>query len=141
MKEFSRNILHGLITGILGVGLLFGTVDETNAQTPPEFELSEIFSVNEQLETFPFTAEANLALNMDTSEMLVTFYDTGNTENDPITGDPNQWALLGVFLNPETFELISDPFVIMGNPNGEFETHETVISDHSPAAVSDWMLR
>ncbi len=123
------SIVKRSAAGLLGIGLCAISPFDAQSQFPPEFGLSDIFIVNEQLESFPFTAEANLALNTEESEMLLTFYDTGNAAPDPITGETNQWALLGVFVNSESFEILGDPFVIMGNPNGGFETHEI---DYNP---------
>ncbi|MFT4639953.1 MAG: hypothetical protein ACI8T1_003278 [Verrucomicrobiales bacterium] len=66
------------------------------------------------------TKEANMALNTDEPEILfVTTASDGTGLTDPITGEDSQQAVVGFFMDPRTLEQTRDPFVILGNPDGE----------------------
>jgi len=74
--------------------------------------------------------EANLAVNTDMPEILITTIDQSNTNAfvDPTTGAPARQALVGYFYDPRTLTRISGPFFILGNGsatgNGQITRHD-----------------
>lgn len=64
--------------------------------------------------------ESNLAANSDAAEVLVVSVDSTNAGayTDPITQQSPTMALVGRFYDSRTLAPTSDPFVIVGNPNG-----------------------
>ena len=74
--------------------------------------------------------EANLAVNTDMPEILITTIDQSNTNGfvDPTTGQPARQALVGYFYDPRTLTRIRGPFFILGNGsatgNGQITRHD-----------------
>tara|TARA_E500000081_G_scaffold16871_1_gene20526 strand:+ start:4086 stop:6359 length:2274 start_codon:yes stop_codon:yes gene_type:complete len=102
------------------------TASEPEPQKPPTFELGEPVVLQNNFGDL-ITTGANLAINQDMPEILFTTIDTSNPDGfiDPITDDIANSALIGFFYDPRTLEPISEePFIIMGNPEGSFDTHD-----------------
>ena len=70
--------------------------------------------------------EANIAINTDTPQVLVTTIDEFNfgAYFDPLTGEYALSALVGYFYDPVTLTQTGDTFVILGNPTGTFTRHD-----------------
>lgn len=96
------------------------------AQVTPEFTTSDpVVLTPEEW----FTKEASLAINTAAPEILFTTIITQNLGSDldftdPITGQASASVLAGYFYNPLTMEAVGDPFVIVGNPNGDMQKHD-----------------
>jgi hypothetical protein len=102
------------------------TASEPEPQEPPTFELGEPVVLQNAFGDL-VSEGANLAVNTDAPEVLFTTIDTSNPDGalDPITGEEATSAVVGFFYNPTTLEPISsDPFIIVGNPDGGFDTHD-----------------
>ena len=102
------------------------SASEPEPQEAPTFELGEPVVLQNAFGDL-VSEGANLAVNTDTPEVLFTTIDTSNPDGaiDPITGDVANAAVVGFFYNPITLEPISsDPFIIVGNPDGGFDTHD-----------------
>ena len=67
------------------------------------------------------TKEANMAFNTDEPEILFVTTATDGALKDPVTGEDSQQAVVGFFMDPRTLEQTRDPFVILGNPDGELK--------------------
>ena len=67
------------------------------------------------------TKEANMALNTDEPEILFVTTATDGALKDPVTGEDSQQAVVGFFMDPRTLEQTRDPFVILGNPDGDLK--------------------
>ena len=98
---------------------------------------------------------ANLAVNTDEPEILVTTVDSGNAGGylDATTGSPATDALVGYFYSPSTLALNRGPFLIMGNSAGVIDrqdvkynpvSHEydvvTCARAHSAAGTDELMI-
>jgi hypothetical protein len=72
-----------------------------------------------------------VATNTTQPEILITTFDTQNAFgfNDPITGELAVSALLGRFIDPATLQPRGEPFIILGDPDGNLDTHEV---DYNP---------
>lgn len=70
--------------------------------------------------------EANLAVNTDIPQVLVTTIDDTNAGGytDPITTQPALSALVGRFYDPATLTMVGEPFVILANPTGTITRHD-----------------
>jgi hypothetical protein len=70
--------------------------------------------------------EANITVNTDLPEILVTSIDDGNIGGhiDPITQQVGLATVVGYFVDPRTLAMIGEPFPIVGNPFGTFTRHE-----------------
>ncbi|HWQ93261.1 MAG TPA: hypothetical protein VN673_16420, partial [Clostridia bacterium] len=70
--------------------------------------------------------QANLAVNTDEPEVLVTTVDEFNSGGyvDPISGIPALQSLIGYFVDPRTLAVTRGPFFIMGNPFGAIGRHD-----------------
>ena len=102
------------------------TASAPEPQEAPTFSLGEPVLLQNAFEDL-VTSGANLAVNTDSPEVLFTTIDTTNPDGaiDPITDEVATSAIVGFFYNPETLEPISaDPFLIVGNPDGGFDTHD-----------------
>ena len=102
------------------------SASEPEPQEPPTFELGEPVVLQNAFGDL-VSEGANLAVNTDAPEVLFTTIDTSNPDGalDPITGEEATSAVVGFFYNPMTLEPISsDPFIIIGNPDGGFDTHD-----------------
>ncbi|MGC9327079.1 MAG: hypothetical protein ACP5I1_05570 [Candidatus Hinthialibacter sp.] len=90
------------------------------AQIAPTFELEEPVILAQDL----LTARASMAINSDEPEALFVTVDTMNSLGftDPITGEAAATAVLGFFYNTLTLEPIGEPFIVVGNPDGDFDT-------------------
>jgi hypothetical protein len=100
------------------------TASDPEPQLPPTFELGEPVVLQNAFGDL-VTNGANLGVNTDTPEVLFITIDTENQDFliDPITEEEAQSAVVGFFYNPLTLEPISkDPFIIVGNPDGGFDT-------------------
>jgi hypothetical protein len=111
--------------------LAFGIYDNlvissggSTVPTAPTFEMEGPIVLNaEEL----FTNGANMAINTHEPEVLFTTLETLNANGqfmDPITGEVSNTSVIGFFYNPITLEPTSDPFIIVGNPDGNIETHD-----------------
>ncbi len=102
------------------------TASEPEPQEAPTFVLGEPVLLQNSFGDL-VTSGANLAVNTDSPEVLFTTIDTSNPDGaiDPISDEVANSALIGFFYNTETLEPISsDPFLIIGNPDGGFDTHD-----------------
>ncbi len=102
------------------------TASEPQEQEPPVLSVGEPVVLQNSFGDLT-TDGANLAINTDAPEILFTTIDTSNPDGfeDPITGEIAQSALIGFFFDPTTLEPISaEPFIILGNPTGGFDTHD-----------------
>ena len=102
------------------------SASEPAPQDPPTFEVGEPVLLQNAFGDL-VSSGANLAVNTDAPEILITTIDTSNPDGaiDPITDDEATSAIIGFFYNPTTLEPISkDPFLILGNPDGGFDTHD-----------------
>jgi hypothetical protein len=105
---------------------LFSGANMTLAQEAPVFTTSDLVILTPQEW---FTKEAALAINTTSPEILFTTIITSDTGSgldltDPITGQASGSVLAGYFYNPITMEPVGDPFVIVGNPNGDMQKHD-----------------
>lgn len=89
------------------------------AQIEPTFEISDPITLFEETST----KEAGLAVNTDSAknEVLFVTIDEVAIDNDPITGEGAQQAVVGFYYNTTTLEQIGDPFIIVGNPRGSIQ--------------------
>ncbi len=102
------------------------TASEPEPQEAPTFTIGEPVLLQNSFGDL-VTSGANLAVNTAAPEVLFTTIDTSNPDGaiDPITDEEATSAIIGFFYNPETLEPISaDPFLIVGNPDGGFDTHD-----------------
>lgn len=102
------------------------TASQPEEQSAPELVIGEPVVLQNAFEDL-VTSGANLAINTDAPEILFTTIDTSNPDGfiDPITGEVAESALIGFFYDPRTLEPISsEPFIILGNPTGGFDTHD-----------------
>ena len=92
------------------------------------YEISEPVILGDLL-----TERANMAISTHEPEALFVTVDTANSFefNDPITGEFAQTAVLGFFYNTLTLEPIGEPFIIVGNPDSNFDTIDV---DYNPVS-------
>lgn len=101
--------------GWLAVG--FVLCGAAMAQIEPTFEIGDPIILFEETNT----KEAGIAINTKEPEVLFVTIDTLAVDIDPLTGDPAVQAVIGFYYNPITLERKGDPFIIVGNPKGNFQ--------------------
>jgi len=127
-----RKMLFERESELIDANFYFAWVDFAQPLAPPSGpRLRSVDQVIVANVTTPLDVkEANLAVNTDMPEILITTIDQSNTNAfvDPTTGQPARQALVGYFYDPRTLTPIRGPFLIMGNGsatgNGEITRHD-----------------
>jgi hypothetical protein len=114
----ARNMFVDTESDLVDTSFYFAWVDFAQPLAPPsgprlrsidQVVVADINTIN--------VKEANVAVNTDMPEILITTIDQSNTGAyvDPTTGLPAVQALVGYFYDPRTLTKIRGPFFIMGN--------------------------
>lgn len=122
----SRQTISDTDAGLVDASFYFAWIDFATPPAPP---------AGPRFRSRPATAyspegvvvrEAGVAASSDLPEVLVTTIDADNAGGyvDPITQQPGLAALIGRFYHARTLAPTSDPFVIVGNPNGGITRHD-----------------
>jgi hypothetical protein len=127
-----RNMLFERESELIDANFYFAWVDFAQPLAPPSGP--RLRSVDQvvvaDIATPLDVKEANLAVNTDMPEILITTIDQSNTNGfvDPTTGQPARQALVGYFYEPFTLTKIRGPFFILGNGsvngNGQITRHD-----------------
>lgn len=117
--------------------LLLVTAIEGSAQIQPTFEISDPIAIISS----SLTKEAGMAINEKEQEVLFVTIDTASIDDDPITGQPSQQAVIGLYYDPVTLKQKGESFTIMGNPNGALQklsvTYNSVSNRYFVAVAAD----
>jgi hypothetical protein len=126
---FSRNMFFERESDFVDANFYFAWVDFSQPLAPPSGpRLRTVDQVVVADNTMIDVKEANIAVNTDMPEILITTIDQSNTNGyiDRTTGLTAVQALVGYFYDPRTLTLIRGPFFIMGNSqgNGQITRHD-----------------
>jgi len=122
----ARKTASDTTADLADVDFYFAWVDFQNPLSPPDGPRFRALPTANVTAEGVVIKEANLAVNTDIPQALVTVVDDSNSGGftDPVTGQTAASALVGRFYNTSTLEPTSEPFIILGNPGGQITRHD-----------------